>query len=83
MKTVIITGASRGIGKAIALRLAKEDFSVVVNYVNNNTEAGKVVQQIKEKNGNAIAVRADISKLSEMEYLFAETSRYYGKIDVV
>jgi 3-oxoacyl-[acyl-carrier protein] reductase len=83
MKTAIVTGSSRGIGKAIALRLAKDGFNVVVNYLKNKTEAEDVVQEIKATNGAAIAVQADVSKIEEVKYLFITTEKEFGGIDVL
>jgi 3-oxoacyl-[acyl-carrier protein] reductase len=79
----IVTGASQGIGKAIAMRLAKDGFSVVVNYAGNSATAEETVNEIKAAKGEAIAVRCDISKAPEVEQLFKQTIDAYGKVDVV
>src|ERR1700731_1948005 len=61
-KSAIVTGASRGIGRSIATRLAKDGFSVAVNYAGGSQEAEEVVKEIKAAGGNALAIAGDISK---------------------
>lgn len=82
-KTAIITGASRGIGRAVAKRLARDGFNVVVNYANSAGQADEVVAEIKSNGGQALAVKADISNPAEVEHLFAETLKAFSSIDVV
>jgi 3-oxoacyl-[acyl-carrier protein] reductase len=82
-RTAIITGASRGIGAAVAERLAKDGFAVVVNYVSNAPEAEQVVAEIKAQGGEAIAIKADVSDAGQVEKLFAQTLAKWGSIDVV
>src|SRR5579863_5451563 len=82
-KTAIVTGASRGIGRAVAKRLAKDGFAVVVNYLSNSGEAEQVVAEIKAVGGDAVAVQADIANQTEVERLFEETMKKFGGIDVV
>jgi 3-oxoacyl-[acyl-carrier protein] reductase len=82
-KTAIVTGSSRGIGRAIALRLARDGFAVVVNYAGNRAEADKVVGEIESAGGRAVAVRADISKPAEAERLFDEAESAFGPIDAL
>ena len=82
-KTAIVTGASRGIGRAIASRLARDGFSVVVNYAGNTGKAQEVVSEIESAGGRAIAVRADIANAAEVEHLFTEGERAFGAIGVV
>ncbi|PSL47174.1 3-oxoacyl-[acyl-carrier protein] reductase [Chitinophaga niastensis] len=82
-KTAIVTGASRGIGKAIALKLGQEGYAVVVNYVSSEQDALSVVQEIKGNNGQAIAIKANVASFPDMERLFAETAATFGGIDIV
>lgn len=83
MKTAIVTGASRGIGRTVAKRLARDGFAVVVNYAGNAAEAQAVVDEIKSASGQAIRVQADISKAAEVAGLFKQTKDAFGRIDVV
>ncbi|HWA96230.1 MAG TPA: SDR family oxidoreductase [Terracidiphilus sp.] len=82
-KTAIITGASRGIGRSIAKRLAADGFQVIVNYAGNRQMAEEVVNEIRQADGEAIAIRADIGKAEDVVNLFAKTLETYGHIDVV
>ena len=79
----IVTGSSRGIGRAIATRLAHDGFAVVVNYAGNQAQAEEVVAQIQSAGGQAIAVKADVSSPADVERLFAETLSRFGSVDVV
>jgi 3-oxoacyl-[acyl-carrier protein] reductase len=82
-KTVIVTGASRGIGHSIAQRLASDGFAVVVNYAGNADEAEKVVNEIRAADGEAVAIKADVSKPDDVKQLFDETIETFGRVDVV
>src|SRR5438034_11381590 len=82
-KVAIVTGASGGIGRAVAKRLAQDGFAVVVNYLNNAAEAEQVVAELKEIGGNAIAVQADVSSPADVERLFDQATRKLGSVDVV
>jgi 3-oxoacyl-[acyl-carrier protein] reductase len=82
-KVAIVTGASRGIGKAIAERLAKDGFAVVVNYASSAPEAEEVVSKIRAEGGEAIAIEADVSDAGQVEQLFAKTLDRFGSVDVV
>jgi 3-oxoacyl-[acyl-carrier protein] reductase len=82
-KAAIVTGASRGIGKAVAKRLARDGFSVVVNYASNAKEADATVAEIQSAGGQAIAVKADVGNAADVEHLFEETVKAFGAIDVL
>jgi 3-oxoacyl-[acyl-carrier protein] reductase len=82
-KTAIVTGASRGIGKAVGKRLARDGFAVVVNYASNAKEANATVAEIQSAGGQAIAVKADVGNAADVERLFEETVKALGAIDVV
>lgn len=82
-KVAIITGASRGIGAAIAERLANDGFAVVINYANSATEAEALVAKLQAAQHAAIAVRADVSKSADVRRLFDETEQKLGKVDVL
>jgi 3-oxoacyl-[acyl-carrier protein] reductase len=82
-KSVIVTGASRGIGRAVAIRLAMDGLAVAVNYAGNATKAEEVVTEIKSHGGQAIAVQANVANGAEVEHLFKETIDIFGGINVV
>jgi 3-oxoacyl-[acyl-carrier protein] reductase len=82
-KSAIVTGASRGIGRAVAKRLAKDGFAVVVNYVSNAAEAEEAVAEIKKNGGDAVAIKADVGNPADVEQLFAQTLKKFGSVDVV
>ncbi len=82
-KSVIVTGASRGIGRAVAIRLARDGLAVAVNYAGNATKAEEVVTEIKSHGGQAIAVQANVANGAEVKYLFKETIDIFGGINVV
>ncbi|MEK5029900.1 SDR family oxidoreductase [Paenibacillus sp. FSL R7-0302] len=82
-KVAIVTGASRGIGRQIAIQLAGLGIKVAVNYSSNRGKAEEVVQIIKESGGEAIAVQGDVSKVSEVEALFSETIGQFGRVDIL
>jgi len=82
-KSVIVTGASRGIGRAVAIRLARDGFAVAVNYAGNATKAQEVVTEIKSSIGHAIAIRGDVANVSDVDCLFKKTIDVFGGINVV
>ncbi|OAD44843.1 SDR family oxidoreductase [Polaribacter atrinae] len=82
-KVVIITGSSKGIGKEMALLFAENKAKVIVNYSNSEEEANKTVHTIITNGGEAIAIKADISKRKEVTHLFDKTIETFGKIDIL
>jgi 3-oxoacyl-[acyl-carrier protein] reductase len=72
-RVAIVTGGSRGIGRAVAGKLAVEGYAVVINYLNNQRGADAAVEEILAANGNAVAVRADVANEVDVERLFNET----------
>lgn len=82
-KVALITGASRGIGRAIALAFADEGCNTVVNYCSSVDEAKKVVAEIEEKRQHAIAVQADISRADEVEEMVLQAVTTFGRIDIL
>lgn len=82
-KVAIVTGASRGIGRATALALAAEGASVVVNYASSSGAADEVVAQIESAGGKAIAVKANVGNSDEVDQLVAIAMETYGRIDVL
>jgi 3-oxoacyl-[acyl-carrier protein] reductase len=82
-KVAIVTGASRGIGRAIALRLSQEGASVVINYAKRVEQAKEVVSAIEAAGGKALAVQADVSKTAELRNLFDRTLETYSQVDIL
>ena len=82
-KVAVVTGASKGIGAAIARRLASEGASVVVNFASSKEGADRVVSDIKREGGKAIAVGADMSRPADIQHLFAETKKSYDRLDIL
>lgn len=83
MKVALITGASRGIGKACALRLAKDGYTVVINYSRSEEEAKKVLAQVKADGGDGMIYRADVSDLEQVKQMVKDVDKAYGQIDVL
>lgn len=82
-KVAVVTGASKGIGAAIAKHLAAEGAFVVVNYASSKTGADKVVAEIMGAGGKAVAVQGDVAKKADIDRLFIETKRVFGKLDIL
>ena len=82
-KIAVVTGASKGIGRACALRLAKDGMTVVVNYSHSDEEAAKAVEEIKAAGGDAVAYKADVSDLNQVKEMFKFVSDTYGRVDVL
>ncbi|MDH5032658.1 MULTISPECIES: SDR family oxidoreductase [Chryseobacterium] len=81
-KVAVVTGSSKGIGAAIALKLAQKGAKVIVNYSGNQAAADETVSRITSTGGQAIAVKADVSRKEEVEYLFDKTIEHFGKVDI-
>jgi 3-oxoacyl-[acyl-carrier protein] reductase len=82
-KTAVVTGASRGIGRATALAFAKEGCNVVVNYEKNSQRADEVVNAIKRLKAQSIAIRCDVSKRTDVEAMFKMAAGEFGKVDIL
>jgi 3-oxoacyl-[acyl-carrier protein] reductase len=82
-KVAVVTGASKGIGAAIARSLAAEGARVVVNYASDAQGAHKVVGDIETRGGKAIAVKADVASAAQVQQLFAETQKAFGAADIL
>ena len=82
-KVAVVTGASKGIGAAIAKSYAAEGASVVVNYASSKEGADKVVAEITGKGGKAIAVQGDVAKAADVTRIFAESNKAFGQLDVL
>jgi len=83
VKCAIVTGASGGIGRAVARRLSRDGFGIVVNYAGNAAKAEEVVAEIAAAGGRAIAVQADVANATDVDRLFKEAVDTFGTIDVV
>lgn len=82
-KIAVVTGASKGIGAGIAKELAAEGASVVVNYMSAKQDADRVVDEITKRGGKAVAIQGNVAKKAEVDRLFAEAERAFGKIDIL
>ena len=83
MKTAIVTGASRGIGRACALQLASDGYTVVVNYSRSRDEAEAVLAEIKSKGGDGMTYQADVTDLEQVKAMVRDVDKAYGQIDVL
>ena len=82
-KVAIVTGASKGIGAAIAQYLANEGAAVVVNYASSKKDADRVVDEVTRGGGRAVAIQANVAKREDIERLFAETKKAFGRLDIL
>jgi 3-oxoacyl-[acyl-carrier protein] reductase len=82
-QVAVVTGASKGIGASIALHLAAEGAAVVVNYSSSKEGADRVVSEIVGSGGKAVAIQANVSKQADIQRLFAETKKAFGKLDIL
>lgn len=82
-KVAIVTGSSKGIGRKVAEHLAALGIKVIINYSRSITEAEDVIKGIKENGGDAVAIQADLSQVSDVERLFSETIDAFGRVDIL
>jgi 3-oxoacyl-[acyl-carrier protein] reductase len=82
-QVAVVTGASKGIGAGIAKHLAAQGAAVVVNYASSREGADQVVDEITKRGGKAIAIRADVAKKKDVERLFAEAKKAFGRLDIL
>src|SRR6478672_10688576 len=82
-QVAVVTGASKGIGAAIAEHLAAAGAAVVVNYASSKAGADAVIERIRQAGGKGVAVQADVSKPEDIRHLFAETKKSFGKLDIL
>jgi len=82
-KVAIVTGGSRGIGRAISLALAEEGAKVVVNYCSNKKAANEVIEKIKAKGQQAVSIKADVSKKKEIDEMVSSAVKKFGRIDIL
>ena len=82
-KVAIVTGASKGIGAGIAKALAKAGAAVVVNYASSKDGADRVVKEIAQNGGSAVAVQGDVAKAGDVKRLFEETKKAFGSLDIL
>ena len=82
-KIALVTGGSGGIGRVVSLRLAKDGFSVVLNYAGNTEKAEQAANEIKSAGGQTLIVKADVSNEADVERMFKQISDTFGRVDVV
>ena len=83
MKVAIVTGSSKGIGKACALRLARDGYTVVVNYSSSDEAAQNTLDQIKAEGGDGMIYKANVSELAQVKQMVRDVYKAYGRIDVL
>ncbi|QQY80311.1 3-oxoacyl-[acyl-carrier-protein] reductase [Keratinibaculum paraultunense] len=82
-KVALITGGTRGIGRAIALKLSEEGYNIAISYINNDKKAQEVIHEIEKNNVNALAIKADVSKEEEVNNMIKLIKKEMGNIDVL
>src|SRR5947207_5621011 len=82
-KIAVVTGASKGVGAGIAKQFAAEGAAVVVNYASDKQGADRLVDQVSKGGGKAVAIQGNVAKKADVERLFAEAEKAFGKIDIV
>ena len=82
-ETVLVTGGSRGIGKEVALKFAKNGYDVIINYISDKTEVNKIEEEIKQYGTQCLMIKADVSKSEDVEKLVKQAIEKFGKIDVL
>ena len=82
-KVALVTGSARGIGRAIAIALSMKDIDIIVNYVSRRDAAEEVVNEIKKRGKQAIAIKADVANYAEVESMVSQALQHFGKIDIL
>jgi NAD(P)-dependent dehydrogenase (short-subunit alcohol dehydrogenase family) len=82
-KVALVTGSSRGIGRAVVERLSREGASVAINYFNSSDKAEEIVAAITTGDGTAVALQADVSRIEGIQQLFEQTFAHFGRLDIL